>query len=165
MLTPCKNFFENSDMLDKNSEIPINYDLILAVLVVILTVAYLIDAVAASTQIVNLIFIVPVAFGIFVISGYLIFAEISHAENTQLVNEEAVDYWPIYRAMALFVGYVLSLNWLGFDVGTALFIGVFLWAQGVRRIAPVLAFSFSLGFGLAAFFQFMLPYPMPMLVL
>jgi putative tricarboxylic transport membrane protein len=34
----------------------------------------------------------------------------------------------------LFVLFVLSLEWLGFDVGTFVFISAFLWLNGERRI-------------------------------
>jgi hypothetical protein len=54
---------------------------------------------------------------------------------------------------------------LGFDVGTTLFVGSFLWLQGERRWYWLAGYSISLGFGLSLFFSAMLPYPMPMLLL
>lgn len=142
-----------------------NYDLLLSILMVALTIGYVFDAVTASTEVVNLIFIVPVAAGILVLSGSLILKEILSSKKERDRDDDDADLRSVYKAMALFVGYVGTLGWLGFDVGTAVFIGSSLWVQGVRKPLAVFAFSSLLGFGLAAFFQFMLPYPMPMLLL
>ncbi len=54
---------------------------------------------------------------------------------------------------------------VGFDVGTFLFIGVFLWLHGEKRIFWLLAYSFVFSASVALFFSTILPYPMPMLLL
>ena len=65
----------------------------------------------------------------------------------------------------LFIAYVLSLDFLGFDVGTMLFIAGFLLLQGERRIKWIAGYSLSFSLLTALFFSTMLPYPMPMLLL
>ena len=67
--------------------------------------------------------------------------------------------------VVLFVAYVVTLGWLGFDVGTSLFIGVFLWAHGEHRWCWLLAYSIAFGFGLAWLFAAILPYSMPLLLI
>ena len=66
--------------------------------------------------------------------------------------------------MGLFSAYVLTLGWLGFDVGTALFVGAFLWMQGERRIAWLAGYAVAFSLALTLFFSKMLPYPMPALL-
>ena len=66
--------------------------------------------------------------------------------------------------MGLFSAYVLTLNWLGFDVGTALFVGAFLWLQGERRLRWLVGYSLAFALVLTLFFSRMLPYPMPTLL-
>ena len=55
------------------------------------------------------------------------------------------------------------MNWLGFDVGTCLFIGAFLYMQGERRWLWLVAYAVAFAFVVTYFFQQMLPYPMPTL--
>ena len=67
-------------------------------------------------------------------------------------------------ALVLFAAYVITLDWLGFDVGTALFVGAFLWMQGERRKTWLVGYSLAFALTLTLFFSRMLPYPMPTLL-
>ena len=71
----------------------------------------------------------------------------------------------IVPVVSLFAGYVITLPWLGFDVGTFLFISLFLWFHGERRWQWVLGYGLCAATLMALFFSAMLPYPMPMLLL
>jgi hypothetical protein len=88
--------------------------------------------------------------------------EIRNAKLDAPARESVVGVAPV---IGLFAGYVLTLQWLGFDAGTTLFVASFLWLQGERRGYWLAGYSISLGFGLSLFFSSMLPYPMPMLLL
>ena len=68
-------------------------------------------------------------------------------------------------AILLFCGYVLGLNWLGFDVGTFLFVSLFLLTHGESRWYWAVAYALVFACCIALFFSIMLPYPMPMLLL
>ena len=70
----------------------------------------------------------------------------------------------VVPAMGLFAGYVLSLNWLGFDVGTFAFVVLFSRIYGECRWRWALGYGISLATLLSAFFSSMLPYRMPMLI-
>ncbi len=135
----------------------------LAVLLVLagLSALYCYDAVSASTHIYNLILVLPLT--------ALVIA-ICLAQFVVILREEAPPAEPAGRAadagpvMLLFAAYVLSLNWLGFDVGTCLFIAAFLYLQGERRWPWLIGYSVAFAFIVTLFFSAMLPYPMPTLV-
>src|SRR3546814_14704611 len=81
------------------------------------------------------------------------------------VRQSFIDRYKPAVLMALFALYVMTLPWLGFDVGSAVFVAAALVMDGERRlwlIAPV-----SIGFALGAtlLFGLLLPYPMTTLVL
>jgi putative tricarboxylic transport membrane protein len=70
----------------------------------------------------------------------------------------------VFPVISLFVVYTLTLPWLGFDVGTCLFIAAFLWFHGERRWVWIAGYSLSFASVTSLFFAAMLPYPMPMLL-
>ncbi|MEM9208674.1 MAG: tripartite tricarboxylate transporter TctB family protein [Pseudomonadota bacterium] len=127
-----------------------------------LVTLYCIDAVQASRNIYNLIFVLPVSLLVLALCAcQFVFAALKLSDESAPV-EPITDVLPV---MALFAGYVLTLNWVGFDVGTTLFLGVFLWMHGERRLIWLAAYSICFGFLISLFFSAMLPYPMPMLVI
>ena len=124
---------------------------------------YLSDAWSASTRVENLILILPIA-GLAVLLCLLDLI----AQLRQGVTEDHESREPVVEilpVMGLFAAYVLTLEWLGFDVGSILFVAAFLWLQGERRKVWLLGYSLCFGFLVAMFFSYMLPYPMPMLLL
>jgi putative tricarboxylic transport membrane protein len=66
--------------------------------------------------------------------------------------------------MALLGVYVLVMDWIGFDAATFLFIAAMMFLQGERRIGWLAGFSLCFAFLVSLFFEYMIPYPMPMLV-
>lgn len=137
-------------------------DLVLLAILATLTIVYCFDAINASTHIYNLILVVPVAAIVVALCAIQFFISL-RSDNTEMAeNEPITDVLP---SMGLFAFYVLSLNWLGFDVGTFLFVGAFLWLQGERRWFWLVAYSLTFAMALALFFSKMLPYPMPLLLL
>ena len=137
-------------------------DLVVLLVLASLATAYGIDSYSASTEILNLILVLPLTIIVLVLCLIQFVVELRDSASTPPARESIADVGPV---IGLFAAYVLSLNWLGFDVGTALFVAAFLWFHGERRLPWLLGYSIALGFALALFFSAMLPYPMPMLVL
>jgi hypothetical protein len=123
---------------------------------------YVLDAYQASSHIINLILIVPISIVALVLCS-VEFAKQLLGKLPPPKDLESIS--SVLPVMSLFVVFVLSLEWLGFDVGTMLFVGAFLWIHGERRIAWVLGYSLGFALLLSLFFSNMLPYPMPMLIL
>ena len=127
-----------------------------------LVVWYLCDAYNASSHFANLILILPVSILVLVLCLIEFVSQLrgSHAPPPDL--DPIASMLPV---IFLFIAFVLSLEWLGFDVGTFVFIAAFLWIHGERRIIWILAYSISFALLMSIFFSAMLPYPMPMLLL
>ncbi len=135
-------------------------------LVVLATLAglvlwYLRDAIDASTHVSNLILVLPVAVIVVVLCALECVSQITGKAQAVEQTEPIKAVAPL---MGLFAGYVLSLNWLGFDVGTFAFVALHLRFLGRRSWPWSLAYGISLAVILSAFFSLMLPYPMPLLV-
>lgn len=138
----------------------------LADLVVLLVLAgassfYCYDAVSASTHIYNLILVLPLTV---LVLGLCIAQLVTAVRSGEPEADRAESLGEVWPVMLLFTLYVLSLNWLGFDVGTCLFTGLFLFVQGERRWPWLVAYSVAFAVVVTFFFQQMLPYPMPTLV-
>ncbi len=122
---------------------------------------YALDAYTVSTQILNLILIVPVTSLVLILCGVQLVRQLTLGEPPSADLKPAAEAFPV---IALFAAYVLTLPWLGFDVGTCLFIGLFLWFHGERRWPWLIAYSVVFASLATLFFSRMLPYPMPLLV-
>jgi len=136
-------------------------DMTLLVLLAGIASLYCFDAARASTHIYNLIMVLPLSIAIFILCTVQ-FVAVLRSESIEA--EEAREPTGALPVIVLFSLYVLSLNWLGFDVGTAMFVGVFLWVHGERRWPWLIGYSVVFAFVLTFFFSQMLPYPMPMLL-
>ena len=137
-------------------------DLVVLLVLASLVVLYGIDAYKASSEILNLILVLPLIAIVLVLCLVQFVIELRGRKSDTPARESVADVAPV---IGLFALYVLTLQWLGFDIGTMLFVAAFLWLQGERRWRWLIGYSMSLGFGLAFFFSAMLPYPMPMLLL
>lgn len=121
---------------------------------------YAIDTHNASSSIENIILILPVAAITLCLCIYEFFTQ------KDINKDEKKDsFLSVIPVMVLFTLYVLSLEILGFDIGTVLFLGLFLFFHGEKRLPWILAYSLVYGFIIAFFFSQMLPYPMPMTLL
>ncbi len=145
-------------------------DLLVLLVLAGLVVLYCASAIDASAHLLNLILVLPVSALILICCAiqFVLLIRQLRSPVEDLVEDETepkdrvADVLPV---MVLFSLYVLSLNWLGFDVGTFLFIGAFLWLHGERRWLWLLAYAFVFASLISIFFATMLPYPMPMLIL
>lgn len=137
-------------------------DLIVLLILAGLVALYCFDAVSASTSIYNLILVLPVTVIVLVLCLVQFIVGVPKIRQQEEQRESVAHVVPV---VVLFAAYVLSLHWLGFDVGTSLFLVVFLWLHGERRWPWLCGYSVSFAFLLSLFFSKMLPYPMPMLLL
>lgn len=137
-------------------------DLLVLLALAGLVLVYGVDSVRASTHIYNLIFVLPLTVVVLVLCCVQFCVECVQGRSESAAKDPVKELLPV---MTLFATYVITLNWLGFDVGTFLFIGAFLWLHGERRWPWLIGYSFAFASLMALFFSMMLPYPMPMLVL
>ena len=137
-------------------------DLAVVVLLAALVALYCYDALQASRSIYNLILVLPVTVVVLLLCLIQLFVGLKVPPVNRQKAEPVADILP---AVALFAAYILTLPWLGFDVGTFLFLAVFLRVHGERRVAWLLGYSISFASIVSLFFSLMLPYPMPLLIL
>ena len=137
-------------------------DLIILLLLICIVVTYFWDAYSASTEVRNLILIMPITLLVLALCAIEFVRQVvkPDAEPSQL--EPVSSVLPV---ISLFTVFVLTLPWLGFDVGTFFFVLAFLWLHGERRVPWALGYALVFAILIAWFFSLMLPYPMPMLVL
>lgn len=118
------------------------------------------DAYRVSAEAENLILIVPIATIALVLCVLELIRQTSVKTKERSESQESVkDVLPV---MGLFTAYVLSLETIGFDVATTLFVAAFLWVQKERRLVWLVGYSLAFGLLMSTFFAEMLPYPMPM---
>ena len=136
-------------------------DLAVLLVLAVLSALYCYDAITASTHIYNLILVLPLTLIVIMLCISQFVATLRREDEPPEPTESPATVWP---TMLLFAVYVLSLNWIGFDVGTCLFVGCFLFMQGERRWSWLVAYSVVFAFLVTSFFSQMLPYPMPTLL-
>jgi len=146
------------------------------------TVAYLADAWMASGSLRNLVLLVPVSalslvlcaiVGVDIVrrsgrrpaEGQGGAEEEAAAEPPSLKAGSLVERYKAFVLMALFALYVLTLPWLGFDVGSALFVAAALLLDGERRLWLVATVSICFALATTMLFHWLLPYPMPTVVM
>ena len=148
---------------------------------------YLWDSWRASSHIYNLIFVLPLTVTIMALCTLAFIRDLvtpavfaknreegkagegaqSRRKEEKEKMEEKADGEDAgsLQVILLFIIYVITLPWLGFDVGTFLFLAAFLRLAGEAKWPWVLGYSLVFSFGSALFFSYMLPYPMPLLLL
>lgn len=124
------------------------------------TLWYLSDAIIVSTSVPNLLLILPVATAVLILCLAEFLISLWRRELFAAVDDEPVR--EILPIILLFSAYVLTLPWLGFDLGTVLFVAIFLRMKRENNWWMVIGYSLIFGLTVALFFAFMLPYPMPM---
>lgn len=136
-----------------------------------ISIWYLIDAYRASATTENLLLILPAGIVVIGLSLWILVTSLLNKESAEPVPEKEKEEEKkekkevsIIGAMMILAGYVLSMNYIGFDVATFLFIAALMFLQGERRIGMLAGFSLIFSFLVSIFFQYMIPYPMPMLI-
>lgn len=143
-------------------------ELILAGFFLLLSCWYLNDAYRASASTENLLLILPAAVVVISLCLWIIgrtFYEVYRADKGNKDAEE-VEKKPVsvFGAMCILAGFVLSMNWIGFDAATCLFMIALMFLQGERRPQWLVGFSVVFAVLVSLFFEYMIPYPMPMLL-
>lgn len=150
----------NNDTSSNNSHKLADIGILLALVFLIIWYCY--DAYTASDAVINLILIVPVAGVALLLCGIEFVQQLKGQEAPVKALEPVSTMLPV---IGLFCFYAVTLPWLGFDVGTLVFIALFLWTHGERRWQWVFGYSLVFALLVSLFFSNMLPYPMPMLLL
>jgi len=147
-------------------------DLSLILILASLALIYLYDAYQASPHIMNLILILPITVLLLLLCSFEFvkqwLANIHQQQSQTVDTDEKTELEPLSSVIPVilfFVFYILTLQWLGFDVGTFIFISSFLWYHGERRWLWVIGYGFGFALTTSLFFSAMLPYPLPMLIL
>ena len=138
----------------------VSADIAVLLALILFTGWYLWEAWGASNSVENLIFILPIAALTLLMCTLELLKQLFLGSNK--AHEPTESMLSVLPVIILFAVYVLSLEWVGFDVGTVLFVASFLFLQGERRVTWLIAYSLVFGILVALFFSYMLPYPMPM---
>ena len=136
-------------------------DMLVVLLLAGLTLVYAFDWYRASDHILNTILVLPLTLVILTCCSIQFFLSATNPANEDSDEPVAGQL----KGMALFALYIVSLNWLGFDVGTFLFLLASLWFGGERRAVWLAGYALAFSSAASLFFMTMLPYPMPMLIL
>lgn len=128
------------------------------------------DNYTAASSLENNIFVLPiavVAMLLCLVEGIKSFITVKKSQtetnkDEKSDNSEKSDTLAVLKVLAVFSVYVLTLPYLGFDLGTIIFVAVFLYTNKEKSIGLILSYSIVYGLILAWFFSFMLPYPIPM---
>jgi len=123
---------------------------------------YLLDAYNINASVENLILIGPV--GLLTL-GLCIAEFIRFVKNSENNEKQEKNIRDVVPAMIIFSGYIMSLEYLGFDLGTILFVGIYLRVNGEKSWKWIVVYSILFGILIPYFFSLMLPYPMPMSIL
>ncbi len=137
-------------------------DLCILVILAGLIAAYLFHVLSVSTHLLNIILVLPASALALVLCGFELFCQSKAPGEEERPQESVRSVLPV---IALFSAYVFTLPWLGFDVGTAVFVAAFLLVHGEKRWHWAIAYGVVFGSTVALAFSTLLPYPMPMLLM
>lgn len=142
--------------------------LLVATLVAAVCIAYLLDARATSLSVHNLLLVQPAAI-LAALLYILIVPQCVHrvfAENKGLPEERAqavrAQRGELVKVAALAVAFgffVFSLETIGFDIATVLFVAAGLFIGGERRIAWLVFYPLIFTLAVIKGYQHLVPYP------
>ena len=138
-------------------------DFILLLSIVLFIAWYTYDAYLALASTENMIFIAPIAGVTLILSILELYNQFKNKNKEE--GEVKDKFKDIMPAIFIFAGYILSLEFLGFDIGTVIFIAIFLKVHGEKKWKNIVFYSLLFGILVPLFFSSMLPYPMPMSIL
>ena len=105
------------------------------------------DTYNASNSIENTVLILPVAAITLCLCIYEFFTQ------KDINKEKKDDFISVIPVIVLFVLYILTLEFLGFDIGTMIFLALFLFFHGEKKFSWILGYSLVYGFLIAYFFS------------
>lgn len=144
--------------------------LILLAIIAAVVVAYLLDARSVSLKTNNLLLVQPASIIALVLVAIVLtqcFRRTPTDEAERAVNPAAGWRGLVGPGLlaVLFGAFALTLEIVGFDVATFVFIAAGLWVCGERRLWVVLPFSAAFTALLVYGYQAIIPYPFPLTVL
>lgn len=132
---------------------------------------YLIDAYRASSRVENLLLILPAATVVILLCVWIMGSFVYHTlKKTEVYRQKCAEQpaekkkVSVFGAMCILSVYILIMDWIGFDVATFLFMVALMFLQGERRVVWLGGFSLLFALLVSLFFEYMIPYPMPMLL-
>ena len=143
------------------------------VFIFVVSAWYLFDAYKAESSIENLLLILPVSLVALCLSIWIFISQFPVARKEMEIIEEKKETKEekkktkevsVLGAMIILAAYIISMDWIGFDVATFLFILALMFLQGERRVFVLISFSLIFALLTSLFFEYMIPYPMPMLL-
>lgn len=144
--------------------------LILLLVICGVVIAYLLDARATSLKINNLLLVEPAAIIALILAAILLpqcFRRASTEENdaAPAMRDSWRDLGKVAALSAAFGVFTLSLETVGFDAATFIFLALGIYICGERRLWVIALFSTALTVGIIYGYQMLVPYPFPLLVL
>jgi len=131
---------------------------------------YLMDAYQASSSTENMLLILPAAAVVMVLCSWIIGCVLYNNIRNDSVNskpekkQSEKKQVSVFGAMCILGGFVLTMDFIGFDLATFLFMIALMFLQGERRLFWLGIFPLVFAILVSLFFQYMIPYPMPMLL-
>lgn len=140
--------------------------ILLILIIAVSSVLYLLDARATSLNMGNLALVQPTAL-IVVILGLIVLAQAfpvktPEDDDPQIRSTKRHELLRVGLLSAAFAVFVLSLQTVGFDLATLLFIGVGLYLCGERRLWVILVFSLCFTGFVVFGYQQLVPESFPM---
>lgn len=144
--------------------------LALLVIIGLISISYLLDARATSLKINNLLLVQPavlLALGFIALILPQIFPKRSASEldDKDTRRQKHLEIARVAVLAAAFGGFVFSLETIGFDAATFLFVAAGLYICGERRYWVIAAYSAVFTVLVVYGYQQLVPYPFPMLLL
>jgi hypothetical protein len=149
--------------------------LLLLLFICAVVVAYLLDARAVSLRVGNLALIQPAAILALILAAMVLpqcFRRPPESEMPEGAEEQVEapketwrDLGKVAALAAAFGAFALSLETVGFDVATFIFVALGLHICGERRLWVIGAFSAVFTVVIVYGYQLLVPYPFPLLVL
>ena len=145
--------------------------LLLLIFICAVVVAYLLDARAVSLKLGNLALVQPAAILALILAAIVLpqcFRRVSPEaadEQNETPRESWRDLAKVAALAAAFGAFALSLESVGFDVATFIFVALGLYICGERRLWLIGLYSAVFTVVIVYGYQLLVPYPFPLLVL
>lgn len=142
--------------------------LILLTVIVGVIIAYLLDARATSLRVNNLLLVQPAAILGLILAAFVlpgIFPRKDAPEASETAGETKGDLFRVFVLIAALAGLAFTLEIIGFDIATFLFMVVGLFICGERRWWVILSFSAIFTVFLIYGYGTITPFPFPLTIL
>lgn len=140
----------------------------LALLAVIATVviAYWMDTRAVSLRTVNLLLVQPASIFALLLILCIIPQCFRRVDDEEVIEKESLsELGLVFTLMAVFIAYALSMEYLGFDLATFIFMMIGLFLCGERNWYMIVGFSAIFTTLLIWGYGSIIPFPFPLTIL